>query len=360
MKLLTVNSAKIMFFVAFGLKLCLFVILFSTDIDIFGVGADSDYYHGYAIGEYKYAVNLWPIILRKLNDIYLYDRFFVSVLLFMLASISIPILVGRIVMDDWFLTNRKRQLLYWNSLLVLSLYPSLFYFSTDIFRDVLMVYLFVVSIYFVKKSISSKSHIHKAYFSVITLGISTLVFFLRPYLGISIALSTLMYPLVRIRKKNIYLYIILYLVLLATTYEMGFLDLLIQYRDGFESVTGGSTLGISLQGKSVLEFFFLFFVSFSAQILGLFFPNFSSILVFFMESLPFLLAFRFIGRNRHLLSRFCCFLIVFFVVYTTVWVIGNDNIGTAVRLRIYSYLAILVVFVRVYIVKNFGRKLLIK
>jgi hypothetical protein len=33
-------------------------------------------------------------------------------------------------------------------------------------------------------------------------------------------------------------------------------------------------------------------------------------------------------------------LLVFFVIYTTVWLLGNDNLGTAIRLRILSYLVI--------------------
>ena len=41
------------------------------------------------------------------------------------------------------------------------------------------------------------------------------------------------------------------------------------------------------------------------------------------------------------------FLITFFVIYTTIWLLGNDNLGTAVRLRIPSYL---VIFASMFIV----------
>ena len=40
------------------------------------------------------------------------------------------------------------------------------------------------------------------------------------------------------------------------------------------------------------------------------------------------------------MNRFVVFLLTFFVIYTTIWLLGNDNLGTAVRLRIPSYLVI--------------------
>lgn len=35
-------------------------------------------------------------------------------------------------------------------------------------------------------------------------------------------------------------------------------------------------------------------------------------------------------------------LIIFFVVCSTVWLLGNDNLGAAVRLRVYNYIAIFI------------------
>ena len=36
--------------------------------------------------------------------------------------------------------------------------------------------------------------------------------------------------------------------------------------------------------------------------------------------------------------------IIFFVLYGSIWLIGNDNLGTAVRLRMHNYLAIYISF----------------
>ena len=49
-------------------------------------------------------------------------------------------------------------------------------------------------------------------------------------------------------------------------------------------------------------------------------------------------------KNIKLADGFVRFLIIFFVIYASVWLIGNDNLGTAVRLRIYNYLAIYISF----------------
>jgi hypothetical protein len=39
------------------------------------------------------------------------------------------------------------------------------------------------------------------------------------------------------------------------------------------------------------------------------------------------------------------------VVYGTVWIIANDNLGTAVRLRIFNYLAVFFVAASIYLMK---------
>ena len=52
-------------------------------------------------------------------------------------------------------------------------------------------------------------------------------------------------------------------------------------------------------------------------------------------------------KNTKFMNRFVVFLLTFFVIYTTIWLLGNDNLGTATRLRIPSYL---VVFASMFIV----------
>ena len=73
----------------------------------------------------------------------------------------------------------------------------------------------------------------------------------------------------------------------------------------------------------------------------------SSIILFILETVPFCLAFRYLLKNTKFMNKFVVFLLTFFVIYTTIWLLGNDNLGTAARLRIPSYL---VVFASMFIV----------
>jgi len=73
---------------------------------------------------------------------------------------------------------------------------------------------------------------------------------------------------------------------------------------------------------------------------GLFLVSRNSIIVFLLESVPFILTFIYLSKNIKFMNRFVSFLLTFFVIYTTIWLLGNDNLGTAVRLRIPSYLVI--------------------
>jgi hypothetical protein len=48
------------------------------------------------------------------------------------------------------------------------------------------------------------------------------------------------------------------------------------------------------------------------------------------------------------MNKFAIFLLTFFTIYTTIWLLGNDNLGTAVRLRVPSYLVIFACMFIVY------------
>ena len=48
------------------------------------------------------------------------------------------------------------------------------------------------------------------------------------------------------------------------------------------------------------------------------------------------------------MDKFVIFLLTFFVIYTSIWLLGNDNLGTATRLRIPSYLVIFACMFIVY------------
>jgi hypothetical protein len=83
-------------------------------------------------------------------------------------------------------------------------------------------------------------------------------------------------------------------------------------------------------------------------VFGLFIVNAYAAILFIIETIPFVLALRYIFKNKKHMTKFCHYLLAFFIIYTTIWVIGNDNLGTAVRLRFHSYMAIFICFFTVY------------
>jgi len=94
-------------------------------------------------------------------------------------------------------------------------------------------------------------------------------------------------------------------------------------------------------------FLFYYIYSLVAQLFGMFIVNINSLIVFLLESVPFILATIYLFKNIEFMTKFVSFLIIFFILYTSIWLLGNDNLGTAVRLRIPSYL---VIFASMFIV----------
>jgi len=319
-------------------KVAAYILLRGFEIKLFGGGNDSNYYHAYAIGESTNAVNYWPVVLRSLNDFDLYNRDIISYVIFFLNLLVIPLLIHSV---SYFSGSAGRQRNFLISYLVMAAYPTLFFFSLDMYRDVVMVLIFLLSLVFVKRVTDNRFSV----FSLFAfLGLCYLGFLFRPYLGAAMLLSWLLYFIYSKTSKYFFTWVSLYFIGLMGAQALGVFDAITAYRgiEGFSS--GGATMGVGLHGRDPLTFIFLYIYSFFAQLFGLFFPNLSSILVFLAESVPFFLIFCYVIKNRSLMTPMCKYLVVFFVVYTTVWVIGNDNLGTAVRLRMPSYISIFICF----------------
>ena len=338
MKILSANFSKLVIFTIFAAKLATYFFL-SGKTGLVGGGNDADYYHAYALGHNTVAVNGWPVLLKCLEQVGLYSRKGVSVGLFILSSIFIPFLFSRIVAEQvkigWLSST-----VFWNSLLPIVLYPTLFFYSLDICRDVLMYSCFLVAVYFLSKYLSFRK---QSYLSLIYLFFFLLFsfacFFLREYLGVALFLAFFLFSFVRINEKKFF-YLIFYFFLLVVCYRFDAFQSIINYRDGEAFSGGGTTLDINLTGKSGVDFLFLYLHSMVAQLFGLYFINIQGILAFFSESIFFVVCFFYVVKNTVHLTPLLTYLLVFFVIYSTVWLLGNDNLGTAVRLRVFSYLSI--------------------
>lgn len=325
------------------LKVALLFVIFMTGNNFFGGGNDADYYNNYALGYENFAVNIWPVILRHLNDIGLYSRDGVSLALKFLGFIAIPFLVAKLT---YVRNSPYQKRTYWGAVVVMSAYPTLIYFATDIYRDVFMVFLWVIGL-FVFKSLSQKPGLIKGFpIFIIGLAISYVLFEFRLYLGLGYLIALVFSTFYSFRRFSFSFSLFSLLIILFGLFCVGLLDPIINYRSGFFDDDNGSSLGITF--SSPARFFPDLILSTAYQMFGLFIVNVPAVVVFMLESFPFMLFFFYVIKNRAYSTKFVDYLILFFFTYSVVWLLGNDNLGTSVRLRIYSYTSIFIAFCIIY------------
>jgi len=331
------------------LKVLLFI-YFSLFVDdtIFGGGSDADYYHRYALyygaaGSVN-TTSLWPVMLRFFHEFGLYNRDIFSLILFVTSLTLTPYLFYKLVKIQANVFKPVKA----GSILFIIFYPTFFFYSLDVYREVFMFSVLLLSLLLYKKSIEVNLLKSSVYF-LIFLGLSYFLYLLRPYMGLALGITPFVYLIFSKTKRYLKTWIIMYFGILVMAKVSGVIDPILLYRGGFG--TGGTTLGIELIDKNPIMFLAYYLLSFFGQLFGLFVTNFAAVLVFFLESVPFILAFTYLLINIRFMNRFASFLLTFFIIYTTVWVLGNDNLGTAVRLRIPSFFAIFACMFIVYQVK---------
>lgn len=302
-----------------------------------GGGNDSDYYHDYALGYIDISVNIWPDILRFFNDLGFYSRDGISYLFLFINLFIIPFLVAKLSG----LNFKKDQKYYLYSVLVCLIYPTIFFYTLDIYRDVFMVFSFLVGCLIVKKSLNGDNFIVFSFFYILAILIGLFLLALRPYLGYAFLLALVLWK-IKLTKKRIFFFAILYFFALFIANYIGIFEELTEYRSGFVEGEGGSTLGLDFSNP--VMFIPNFILSILGQLFGLYITNPLALALLFIETIPFMFMFFYILKNIKYTDSFMQFLIVFFVLYASVWLIGNDNLGTAIRLRLYNYLAIYICF----------------
>lgn len=302
-----------------------------------GGGSDADYYHNYVVGYVDIAVNIWPVILRFFNDLGLYSRDGISYLFLFINLFIIPFLVAKLSG----LNFKKSQKYYLYSVLLCLIYPTLFFYTLDIYRDVFMVLTFLVGCLIVKKCLRSSNFISFSYFYILAVSIGVFLLALRPYLGFAFLLALVLWK-IKLTKKRIFLFAVLYFFALFIANYIGIFDSLTEYRSGFDEDSGGSTLGLDFSNP--VMFIPNFILSTLGQLFGLYITNPLAIILLLIETFPFFIMLKYVIKNIKMADSFIRFLLIFFVIYGSVWLIGNDNLGTAVRLRMYNYFAIYISF----------------
>ena len=325
-----------------------------------GSGNDANYYDKYAVGVAESAAQLWPVILRALNSFGLYDRSIVAGVLFVLSALVVPMVSASLVA-----AGRKRvskylvRKLYWIIVVILSIYPSLFLFSLDIYRDVFMLVVFLAGVELARRVMSAGFMVKRLGLFFLFLVVVFLAYELRRYLGPPMLLALLVAPVIYHlinggKRPKVWLLIAagLYLLSLTYAYQKGLLAPLVNYRGEQGFSAGGTTFGIGFSNLSAYKFVYYLGVNFIFQILGLWAGSIKALPVFIMETTPFLIASLVLLRNIEHWDLFVCYLVVFAIFYSTVFLIGNDNLGTAIRLRIFAYIAVYIAAARAYLISK--------
>lgn len=347
LKFIPNNFLLFLLFLLIFIKILFFLSVKNSIFNIsLGGGNDADYYHAFAVyatSDDK-AVNIWPELLYYLNNFGLYSRGIISYFLLLLNLFFIPFLVTKLSG----LSFKFNQKYYLYCLLICLIYPTLFFFTFDIYRDVFMVFSFLVSCLLVKIALSQKNFLSFSFIYVLAFVFGFFLLALRPYLGYAFLLSLLLWK-VKFTKKRILIFSFLYFIVLFLANYFGLLDRLTDYRSAFEE-GNNSTLGLDFSNP--VMFLPNFILSLVGQLFGLYITNPIAMLLLIIETVPFFLMLLYILKNVGLADRFIRFLIIFFVLYASVWLIGNDNLGTAVRLRMYNYLVVYICFFYILIVKE--------
>lgn len=341
------NSFLFIFLLALIFIKIMFYVLISNNIlnsQLVG-GGDSVYYDKYARGLINIAVNTWPVMLRYLNNHGFYSREVISYILFLLNLIFIPVITCRLAS----LNFSKNQKYYLYCFLVCSIYPTIYLYSFDVYRDVFMVFSFLVGCIVVKISLSSSNILYSILNFIICIFIGLFLLGLRPYLGYAFLLSLFLWK-IEFTKKRVLLIGLIYFIGLFVANYIGLLDSLTEYRLVFEDLGGGSTLGLDFSNPAL--FIPNFILSLLGQMFGLFITNPLAVVVLIIETVPVIFMLIYIFKNIKLADSFIRFLIIFFTLYASVWLIGNDNLGTALRLRIYNYLAVYICFFHILQLKR--------
>jgi len=208
----TISEKRIWLFVFIALlfKITYFIYLkwFITGTGtIFGGGNDADYYNVYALGADYPAVNFWPIILRFLNENGFYNRNVITWITFVTSITLTPYLFYKMVK----IQAEEIKPVMAGSLFLIIFYPTMFYLTIDIFREVYMFTVLLLCLLLYKKLL--EINLLKGYVYIfIYIGLTYFLYLMRPYLGFALALTPFIYLIFSKTKRYIKAWIFLYFV----------------------------------------------------------------------------------------------------------------------------------------------------
>ena len=333
-----INRARLVFAALLLIGLIKLVFFFVQNMyGVISVGgtSDADYYDAIALGALM-EPNAWGQFLKLLNVLGLYDRFEVAISIAILNSVLVPWLFYKIIEHDQL---SVMGLIEWGAVLFVSGYPTVMYYTTDIYRDIPMIVVFLVCMFIVKYFLDAKVALVSAKsvaLILLLLACLGVLYVLRFYLAAAILIALVSCFMFDI-SKNILIPLALFILMITIANGIGVFNWMkIDYRLTYAAA--GSAFGIDFSQGS---FWANFLNSLMKGLYGFYFNSRWSVVLFVTESLPALLATTYVVINRKYIDRFAGFLVIFFVTYASIWVIGVDSLGTAARYRVFNYLAIM-------------------
>ena len=225
--------------------------------------------------------------------------------------------------------------------------------NLSIYRDIWIYALFAASVSYCIK-IYRKRAIHNILLLVLSL---FMLYGFRRYAALAVIISIVSYGCYSFLKKRGNPLITLGLVgILFCVYYTFFIDFRVpivnltaknalQYRESV--MIGGSQMGISLNQPNVFLFIIYYIYSFAGNLIG---PlpwhirGWSTLVVFFAETIPMLYILYSIYRDRKLISNVQKYLLVNAFVWMMMISLINDNVGAGTRLRLPAWIMLIIVF----------------
>ncbi len=341
-----IKLAKQIFVAALALKIAIYFVFLAIGVDAWYPTSDAFHYHEVAQGRIVNDLRAWGLWLKTLNDYGLYERACIASLIFISNCFLFPWLLYMSIRTEGELMAAQDVWL----ITVASIYPTLTFFSFDIYREMPMVLLYLAALIVVRKIATPSgllAPIDYLKYSSCLLVILCATYPLRFYLAVSIVMA-LMCCYIFDTARRLSLFLLLFNIGLLVANSMGEFDWM-KYEFRPSQAGAGSAYGIDFNHG---YFLMNFWESFLANIYGVYMFGGASKLLFLLESVPAMILTGYFWINRVYIDRFVSFLIIFFFIYSAAWIVGIDVLGTAVRYRIFNYLALLMAAVVLYKNKN--------
>lgn len=288
----------------------------------------------------KFVKILDPIVLKLLN-------YFVF-----LISIYLIIKVNQTVSDNNMKIRNRLILTY------LLVYPSLiFIITTGIFRDVWILAFQLLACLNYLKFFRTK----KVFFLIMGLANTYLLSQFRGYAGLAMIVALIVIAMIELvsykRIKQIIVIVILIFVFWYSFFRnlqlpivnMSLSDALDYRTSTIDLYSGGSTIGIRLDQPNIVLFIVNYFYSFLSNLVGPLINQWNSVATLMtgiIESFPILYMIIKIIKNKSKISRDSFYLLIINTIWIATIAISNDNLGTATRLRLFTYISLVIVFLQ--------------